>query len=166
MIYLFFSFHLTPLCMRGPSFIHITTYFPLTGVFSWEAGIFYTLYLPGRSWTWILALPDAEILLWFSKALDLLWPPIQYSPPFMQKSWVRSWSAAWGFNSLRKDATHPQEISSPCTSYYCSRCQHSEPPNTEHSLLIQLPSHYHCSQKFQMMSATLHKLVDTLLLFL
>ena len=72
MIYLFFSFCLTSLCMRGPSFIHITTYFPLTGVFSWEAGIFYTLSLPGRSWTWIFALPDC----WNSALIFKgVWPP-------------------------------------------------------------------------------------------
>ena len=63
--------------MRGPSFIHITTYFPLTGVFSWEAGIFYTISLPGRSWTWIFASPDC-----WNSALIVKgsWPPVASHP--------------------------------------------------------------------------------------
>jgi len=81
MIYLFFSFHLTPLCMRGPSFIHITTYFPLTGVFSWEAGVWGWCILHTLSSWQVLNMNLGLARCWNSALIFKgAWPPVASHP--------------------------------------------------------------------------------------
>ena len=104
-MYLFLSLCLTSLCMRGPGFIYITTYFPLAGLFSWEAAIFHTVSLPGRSWIWIFALPATEIMLWFSKAPDPCGLPSSTAPKLCRSPEWGAGQLLEAFSSLPEDAT-------------------------------------------------------------